>query len=90
MTATIKGQELVNEIDELALEDGSNATEELTVADERFESSSIHAPLPWIGALPNPRLGPMVVVNDGGYFVPVFTAVDLVRGCRYFWRRTLE
>ena len=49
-----------------------------------------HLLLPWIGALPNPRLGPMVVVNDGGYFVPLFTAVDLVRGCRYFWRRTLE
>ena len=30
------------------------------------------------------------VVNDGGYFVPLFTAVDLVRGCRYLWRRALD
>lgn len=90
MTATINGQDLTSEFDELVLEADANATEELTVADQGFEGRSIHAPLPWIGALPNPRLGPMVVVNDGGYFVPVFTAVDLVRGCRYFWRRTLE
>lgn len=43
--------------------------------------------LPWIGALSNPRLGPMLVLNDAGYFVPLFTAGDLVRGCRYLWRR---
>lgn len=90
MTATINGQEVVNEVDELALDADASASEVLTVADERFESSSTHARLPWIGALPNPRLGPMVVINDGGYFVPIFTAADLVRGCRYFWRRTLE
>lgn len=43
--------------------------------------------MPWIGALSNPRLGPMLVLNDAGYFVPLFTAGDLVRGCRYLWRR---
>ena len=90
MTATINGEELLNEVDELTLEADANAIEELPVADERFESSSIHSPLPWIGALPNPRLGPMVVVNDSGYFVSLFTALDLVRGCRYFWRRALD
>jgi len=90
MAATINGQEPVNEVDELALDADATASEVLTVADERFESSSIHSPLAWIGALPNPRLGPMVVVNDSGYFVPLFTALDLVRGCRYFWRRALD
>jgi hypothetical protein len=29
----------------------------------------------------------MLVLNDAGYFVPLFTAGDLVRGCRYLWRR---
>jgi len=90
MTATINDEELVNEVDKLALEAEANAIEKLTVADERFESSSIHAPLPWIGALPNPRLGPMVVVNAGGYFIPLFTALELLRDCRYFWRRALD
>ena len=43
--------------------------------------------LPWIGALSNPRLGPMLVLNNTGGLVPLFTAGDLVRGCRYLWRR---
>ena len=72
------------------IDDGGLASETEKLADERSEAHRSHAPLPWIGALPNPRLGPMVVVNDGGYFIPLFTAVDLVRGCRYFWRRTLD
>ena len=46
------------------------------------------ARLPWIGALGDPRLGPMLVFNERGNLVPLFTAVDLVRGCRSFWQRT--
>lgn len=45
-----------------------------------------HARVPWIGALPNPRIGPMLVINDEGNFVPLCTSGDLLRGCRYFWR----
>ena len=43
--------------------------------------------LPWIDTLPNLCLGPMLVVSEGGYLVPLFTSVDLLRGCRSFWRR---
>jgi hypothetical protein len=56
-----------------------------TVA-ETIKERRDHAPLPWIGALANPHLGPMLVLNDAGYFVPLFTAGDLVRGCRFLWR----
>jgi hypothetical protein len=90
MSAEITGGGLVSEIEELIDDCHAEAAEEFITGGERADEHGVHAPLPWIGALPNPRLGPMVVINDGGYFVPVFTAVDLVRGCRYFWRRTLE
>jgi hypothetical protein len=90
MSVEIDGGGLVNEIEEMLEDYHAEAAKELITGDERADEHRVHAKLPWIGALPNPRLGPMVVINDGGYFVPVFTAVDLVRGCRYFWRRTLE
>ena len=48
------------------------------------------APLPWIGALPNPRLGPMVVIDESGYLVPICTAGDLLRGFRMLWRISRE
>ena len=53
-------------------------------AEERLPRSR----LPWIGALENPRLGPMVVLNESGYLVPLLTAADLLRGCRYYWQRS--
>jgi hypothetical protein len=90
MTAMIYDGGLASETEELVDERRIEAAAESITGDELSEEHRRHAPLPWIGALPNPRLGPMVVVNDGGYFVPLFTAVDLVRGCRYFWRRALE
>lgn len=90
MSAAIDGGGLVSEAEGLIDDCQAEAVEELITGGERAEEQRVHTPLPWIGALPNPRLGPMVVVSDGGYFVPLFTAVDLVRGCRYFWRRALE
>ncbi len=87
MTATIDGGGLAIETEERVDVGHVQAAEESITGDERSKEHRSQAPLPWIGALPNPRLGPMVVVNDGGYFVPLFTAADLVRGCRYFWRR---
>jgi hypothetical protein len=42
--------------------------------------------LPWIGALRRPGVGPMVVVNDSGYLIPLYTSSDLLRSCRYLWR----
>jgi hypothetical protein len=86
MTATTNDHELVNEVEKLALDDGANAAQELTVADEPSQSRSTHAPLPWIGGLRNPQVGPMMVLDDSGYLVPLCTAGDLLRGCRYFWR----
>lgn len=50
----------------------------------------IDTPLPWIGALRHPRLGPMVVLDHGGDFVALFTAGDLLRGCRFLWRSLQE
>lgn len=64
--------------------------DEETVDREAFMASvgaRREPPLPWIGALPNPHLGPIVVVGENGYLVPLFTAADLLRGCRYFWAR---
>ena len=90
MSAAIDDGGLARETEELADERRAEAAEELTTGGERAEEHRAHAPLPWIGALPNPRLGPMVVVNDGGYLVPLCTAADLLRGCRFFWRRTLD
>jgi hypothetical protein len=43
-------------------------------------------PLPWIGALRDPRLGPMVALDDAGYLVPLCTAGDLLRWCKAAWR----
>ena len=86
MTATINGRELEIESEELAHEGGVDDAAELATASEPSEEHRAHAPLPWIGALPNFRVGPMVVINDGGYLVPLCTAEDLLRGCRYFWR----
>ena len=82
MTTTIENRELGEDKAELR---------ELTAAPETAAEATatsedlFHTQLPWIGALPNPRLGPLVVLNDEGYLVPLFTAGDLLRGCRYLW-----
>ena len=87
MTTTIDDGGLASETEELADERRAEAAAESITGDERSEEHRRHAPLLWIGALSNPRLGPMLVLNDAGYFVPLFTAGDLVRGCRNLWRR---
>lgn len=90
MSATINDDEMATETDGIALEVEAGAAEELALAaqdaDEYFPRERLPVRLPWIGALANPRIGPMVVINDGGYLVPVWTAGDLLGGCRYFWR----
>ncbi|HXK28903.1 MAG TPA: hypothetical protein VJ646_11665 [Candidatus Binatia bacterium] len=30
----------------------------------------------------------LAVVDDDGYMVPLFTAADLLRGCRAMWKAT--
>ena len=64
--------------------------EELALAREASEGLTYRERLPWIGALRNPRLGPMLVVNESGYLVPLCTASELLRGCRYFWHRSQD
>jgi hypothetical protein len=86
VSATIDDHEMATETEEMALELEAGPAEELALvakdADEHFPRER----LPWIGALPNPRIGPMAALNDGGYLVPLWTAGDLLRGCRYLWR----
>jgi hypothetical protein len=90
MSATIDDDEMATETDGMALEVEAGPAEELALAtkdaDEHFPRERLPVRLPRSGALANPRFGPMVVINDGGYFVPLWTAGDLLRGCRYFWR----
>lgn len=85
MTATIDGFEWEPATAEPAdKRRADKAHESITGGDDQHRSNGR---FPWIGALPNPRLGPMLVLDDGGYLVPLHTAGDLVRGCRYLWRR---
>jgi|GEM_PF-5143696 len=83
MATSING-EWRDEKDELEveLEEGETPAEPAGSA-----AQLLHERLPWIGSLSNPRLGPMLVMSDEGYLVPLFTAGDLLRGCRYLWRR---
>ena len=69
-------------------DDGVNETEYAIEAGDELNRTSPRRPLPWIGALPNHYVGPMVVLNDGGSLVPLFTAGDLLRGCKYYWHRS--
>lgn len=64
--------------------------EELALAREASEGLTYRERLPWIGELRNARLGPMLVVNESGYLVPLCTASELLRGCRYFWHRSQD
>jgi hypothetical protein len=73
-----------------ANEYGVEATTKEPMQSDPTDSAPVRVRIPWIGALDNPRLGPMVVVGDGGYLVPLWTAGDLLRGCRYLWRASQE
>ena len=75
----------------LVLEELAEACEEISPEDtadapERSGVPRHGARLPWIGGLPNPHLGPMVVVDDSGFLVPIYTASDLLRSFRFLWR----
>ena len=85
MTATTDGHEMATETEEATPNLGAGSTEELAVENGSTEKNSYGA-LPWIGALHDPRVGPMVVFNDNGYLIPLCTPGDLLRGCKYFWR----
>jgi hypothetical protein len=86
---TMDGRDKAVGLEELVQTLVSDTTEPSVLADNR-EAASGHERIPWIGALRNPRLGPMVVLDDNGYLVPLCTASDLLRGCRYFWRASQD
>jgi len=90
MTPTIDGETLESTPKECTNEYGVDAITEVPPARDRAESIRVRAPIPWIGELANPHLGPMVVVGSGGYLVPLWTAGELLRGCKYFWHRSQE
>jgi hypothetical protein len=70
------------------LDAGGDAMEAAALEEELAEKWVRRPLLPWIGALENPHLGPMVVLNESGYLVPLLTAGDLLRGCKYYWHRS--
>jgi hypothetical protein len=86
MTAMPDGREMEVETKEMASNDGAGSMEQLGVDSERAVGDPPHVRLPWIGALGNSGVGPMLVINGSGYLVPLCTAGDLLRGCKKFWR----
>jgi hypothetical protein len=90
MAAIVDGGELDTRLEENAFEYGGDDMAEAPLAEKSAEELAPRPRLPWIGALENPRLGPMVVLNESGYLVPMLTAGDLLRGCKYFWHRSQE
>jgi len=68
----------------------ANPLEEKAAPDDLPERHAPRRVLPWFGTLANPHLVPMVVLNDNGYLVPLWTASDLLRGCKYFWHASQE
>ena len=89
MTATLDERDRGREIDEGENDCDAEAAAQSATVGTHPEAVTAHQPLPWIGALANPRIGPMVVLNESGYLVPLCTAGDLLRGCKYFWRASL-
>lgn len=90
MAATVDGGKVDGRLEEEELNFGGESMAEAPLAVNSAEEAAPRPRLPWIGALENPHLGPMVVINDSGYLVPLLTAGDLLRGCKYFWHRSQE
>ncbi|MGE5219483.1 MAG: hypothetical protein ACM3SP_20990 [Chloroflexota bacterium] len=70
---------LAEECDLLTIPEGAAATEQTEIIPTAER-------IPWIGDLRNPGIGPMVVLDDRGFLVPLCTAGDLLRGFRSLWR----
>ena len=88
MTGLEDGRELETRTGEGSFDAGGDAMEAESLEEEAAEVRAPRSRLPWIGALENPRVGPMVVLNESGYLVPLLTAGDLLRGCKFFWHRS--
>jgi hypothetical protein len=85
MTAIVDCKEIDIATGATERDEDPGRVEESTVDTDKRRNESNYGSLPWIGALTNPQVGPMVVLNDSGYLIPLCTASDLLRGCRYFW-----
>ena len=90
MAAILDGGEVDTRLELNVIDFGDDGMAEAPLEEKSAEESAPRPRLPWIGALENPRLGPMVVINESGYLVPLLTAGDLLRGCKYFWHRSQE
>jgi hypothetical protein len=88
MTREEDGRELETRMEEGCFDAGGDAMEAAPPEEDSAEPWAPRSRLPWIGALENPRVGPLVVLNESGYLVPLLTAADLLRGCRYYWQRS--
>lgn len=76
-------------IEELTDGNDKSATDRLQ---QVSEADDVFMPAPPYAALMMPvsRAGLMAVVDDHGYLIPVCTAGDLLRGCKYFWRASQD
>jgi hypothetical protein len=88
MTAIVDNRESEIEVENDAVERDADTgpVEGFVVGNDNIHNEHSYGSLPWIGALRNPRVGPMVVLSDSGYLIPLCTAGDLLRGCKYFWQ----
>jgi hypothetical protein len=90
MTARLDEYDRGSALEESEHECRAEAVEESAGDGTNGVAPTSQSRLPWIGTLPNPRLGPIVVINDNGYLVPLWTAGELLRGCKYFWRASRD
>lgn len=86
MTARVSDRRPEIGNNETLRECGAEVGEKAAVANEKSNDAPRRATIPWIGTLPNPHVGPMLVLDAAGSWVPLWTAEDLLRGCRHFWR----
>ena len=88
MTREEDGREPETRMKEGCFDAGGDAMEAAPPEEDSAEQWAPRSRLPWIGALENPGLGHMVVLNESGYLVPLLTAADLLRLCKYYWRQS--
>lgn len=72
------------EIEEITHEHGDSPTE------QSEQIRSMHAPPCSAVMMPGSRAALMAVVDENGYLIPVFTANDLLRRCKSFWRASQD
>lgn len=70
------------------MNDREYVAESISVA-ENLQTAPVRERIPSVGLLSEFRLGPIAVLDENGLLVPLCTSVDLLRGCRSFWRGSL-